>query len=363
MKVGIVYGGDSCESQVSIVTALSIYALTKDMFGAKLIFMCDNSFYMGSELEKLSFYNDTNSKKLQEVFFTKKGIITRKGLKNKYVPVEVLLNCCHGGNGENGALSGLASIFSIPITSSCLLSSAITMDKTLTKIMLSYYGFNTLDYEIVYDENNIQNLERLGLPLILKPANLGSSVGISFVKDFSKLKEEVKKCLTYDNKILVEKGLDNFLEYNCAVCKMDNTLCASLIESPIVNKDFLNYDDKYLESTDRQLPAKISKELEREIIDISKKVYKLLECSGVVRIDFLYNDDTLYVNEVNTIPGSLSNYLYKGKGIDTLALVENLIIDAIEKEKTKAKLINKFDSSLLSKVDFKKIIELESFSK
>lgn len=202
----------------------------------------------------------------------------------------------------------------------------------------------------------MEEIEKLGYPLIVKPANLGSSVGINKSKDFNELIYAIEVAMSYDRKIIVEKCIENVREINCAVMGYENDLMASLCEEPIGWKEFLTYEDKYVSKkkgdseSKKRIPADIDKEVEDTIKNYAKEVFKAVDCCGNARIDFLYDGSNVYVNEINTIPGSLGFYLWEGAGISFTDLISQIIqLSEIQHEQRNAN-ITTYDIDLLNKL-------------
>jgi D-alanine-D-alanine ligase len=351
-NIALLYGGESCEHDISIITAISIYNAIRWDYNVILVYMKNGKFLIGDKLSKISTYTNFNENKLTEVFFQNGCILKRKKYSLQHQMIDCALICNHGGAGEDGSLSGFFEIAKIPYTGCGVLASSICMDKVFAKYLLEKFHFPVLSYKVFKKGMDIEYLQDIVYPVIIKPACLGSSVGISIANDEEGLKSGIELGLMFDDKLLIEKALTEFEEYNCAVCLGDNEILVSEIEKPIFNTGYLNFYDKYI-STDntRELPAKVSKKIKDKIYSLCNQLYTTFELKGVVRIDFLYKGEKLYVNEINTIPGSLSTYLFKAKGIDTLHLIDNMIENAIAVLKEKRKKITDFSSSVLKNLD------------
>lgn len=355
-SIALVYGGESCEHDISIITALSVYNSIKWEYNITLVYMKNGKFYVGDKLSDIVTYTDFNDSKLCEVFFQNGSILKRKKRSFASQSIDCALLCNHGGSGENGSLSGYMEIAKVPYTACGVLASSICMDKVFTKYLLEKFHFPVLGYKVFKSGNDIDSLQELGFPVIIKPANLGSSVGISLAYDIEGLRSGIELGLMFDDKLLIEKALTDFTEFNCAVANGSDGIITSEIEKPVFASGYLNFYDKYL-STDntRELPAVMSDKLREKIDTICKQIYALFELKGVVRIDFLYKNEKLYVNEINTIPGSLSTYLFKVKGIDTAQLIDFMVEDAIKVYKMKNSHVKDFSSSVLKNFDMSKL--------
>lgn len=352
----IVYGGKSCEHDISIITALYIYnAISLKDFNKTLVYLRDGSFYTGSRLEQIENYIDFDSCRYKKVTFNNGYIYEGDKKLKKGVKIDCALLCAHGGEGENGALQGYLQINDIPYTSSNVLGSSVTMDKVITKKILQSNNYKVLPYVVIKngEEFSIEDIaDKCGYPLIIKPANLGSSIGITVAKNSEQAIKGIELGLQYDNKLLIEKCLENFIEINCAAVKKDGQVMPSLPEKPLITSDILSYEDKYIKSnklqTNREYPASIDEKLTARIQKLTARLYKDFELGGVVRIDYLIDGNDIYVNEINTIPGSLSYYLFSKQNINTSQLIDIMIKQAIKDKEENKKLITSFCSNVLS---------------
>ena len=214
----------------------------------------------------------------------------------------------------------------VPLASPSLAPSAVCMDKTLTKIFLKGLGVKTLNSVTLRSVNEIEKVKkRLKFPMIVKPDKLGSSIGVSKANDKAELERAILFALRYGESVIVEPLLEDFIEINCsAYLACDKKVCVSECERPVSRTDILTFTDKY-ESGKRVFPADISEELSSKIKTITQKVYKAFDCRGVIRIDFFICGGKIFVNEINTVPGSLAYYLFS----DTLKGFTNILNDLI----------------------------------
>ncbi len=321
----VFFGGLSSEHDVSIITGvLTLNSLDKEKYNPIPVYISKNGEWLyGEELFDVSFFKKNDFKKLKRVtLLCAENTLYIKGRRLKKIgDIFCAINCLHGLNGEDGTLSGLLRLHNIPLVGSSLFPSSLSMDKDFTKIVLKGLGVKALPCVTVYKENFTKNneqeiskiLEKISYPLIIKPANLGSSIGVKVVNDIKDFIPSLKNAFLYDDKVIVEKYLDNFKEYNCACYKDKNGYKVSQVERPLSLDKILSFKDKYecyAGSLDREFPAKIDEKLESKIKSTTEKVYRALEFSGIVRIDYLYSNNVLYLNEINTIPGSLAYYLF-----------------------------------------------------
>ena len=378
IKVLVVFGGESVEHEVSIISALqAIKNIDRDKYEVIPLYIGkDKIWYTGNMLDEIEFYKDleNNLKFATKVILYKNGksFYLRKvdGLfKKDITEVDVVLPVVHGSGIEDGSLSGYLESIGIPYVGSKILGSALGQDKILMKQVLKSEDVPVVDYTYFYDfeyledESNIlENIKKLGYPVVVKPSTLGSSIGINFVKNEKEIKDAINEAIKYDNKIVVEKAVENLVEVNASVIGNAEYQKVSPLEEVAGLDEILSFTDKYLGnsktkgsskgmvSASRIIPARISEKLTKEIKETSKKVFKLLNLSGVCRIDYLIDKKTnkYYVNEPNTCPGSLSFYLWKEEGLSYKDMLDEIITLAIKDYKNKSKKVKSFESNILS---------------
>ena len=330
----IIFGGASVEHDVSIVTALQTYNNLKDKYKLGLLYCTkDNLIYLVDKTAPADYIDKENLlKRSTQVSVFNKGLYKRCGKKFKFIcDVNCIINCCHGGVGEDGTLKGVLDFNNIPCTSADSKSSCICMDKVYAKLVAKSLDIPSVEYVVVDKYNkDVDKVKGFGKSVIIKPCGLGSSIGV-VKSDMDHLSENIEMVLHLDDKVLIEREISPLIEYNCAVVRDGDNIILSQIEQPINKSDILSFEDKYI-SVDktRILPAEISQEKQELIYDYTKRIYQYLNLGGVVRIDYLYdqNNDTIYLNEINTIPGSLAYYLFEGIGITYIKLMEILINNA-----------------------------------
>ncbi len=337
MKNCVIFGGASAEHDISIITGMQLAKECETLNLEKIYLGLDNKFYLATKVKDLSYFNDKNAIKLKEVFILNNVVYSFSGLKKKLFDIGVIINCCHGGVGENGDLAGFFAVNKVKYTSTDSLSAHITMNKYVTKELVKDI-VPTIKGELITKENVEEKLDliknKFSPDLIVKPNSLGSSIGVKACNKDNFL-NQIDAIFTMNDVALVEERVVNMCEFNQAITRIDGKLTLSAIEKPKSKNDILSFDDKYLQSgkgksTDRELPAKIDNKLKKQIENYSTEIYNKLSLNGVVRIDYIYDLDNkvLYFNEVNTVPGSMSFYLYEPIGIDYITLVENLIKNA-----------------------------------
>jgi D-alanine-D-alanine ligase len=289
----------------------------------------------------------------------------------------------HGGAGEDGGLQGLCNVLNVPFTSSDVMGSAVGMDKVVSKYLCRDAGIPVVDF-VAFREGEWSGCEEacldrveesLGYPVIVKPARLGSSIGIARADDRSELDEAIEEAFRYDDKVVIEDAVEQLREINCSVLGDVDDCRPSVLEQPVrtEGEELLTYEEKYMRggsksgkvrlgrkqrtdraegmaSLDRMIPAPIPDAQRDEIHDLAVRLFALFECSGVVRIDFMIDDATgrVYFNEINTIPGSLSFYLWEPTGLSFPELVGSLIDVAIQRHRRKNGRIRSYDVNLLS---------------
>ena len=365
-SVCLMFGGKSVEHDISILSGLQVYhALDKNKYDITIVYITKgNKMLIGKDLSEIETYKKEKyvSKKYKKVYIDnvdRKAHLTSKRYKKQ---IDVFIPIVHGEGVEDGTISSILEFNNATYINANLTSSAIAQDKAFTKDILKKYHINTPKYLCIENSNNINQiveniLTKLHLPVILKPIRLGSSIGIEKVSDELNLVEKLKKTFEYSERIIVEEMVPNIKEYNCAAFKFNNKIYISSVEEVTTNSDYLTFFDKYINSktkedtsSSRIIPANISEKLEEQIKTTTKNIYQILDMNGVIRIDYIYNveKDKLYFNEVNTIPGSLSFYLFEDVGIKFNILLDMLIKEALLIKNNKEKKIKTFNSNVLN---------------
>ncbi|MFA5449787.1 MAG: D-alanine--D-alanine ligase [Clostridia bacterium] len=357
----VIFGGNSTEHDISVITGVeTLNAMPVKGYKAIPIYIKDGVWYTGNslyEIKKFIHFAPAAATKVGLVF---KELYTlgKRGKLIKIADVDCALLATHGGSGENGALQGFLEMSGVPYTSTGVKESAICMDKVVAKSALSSLGIKVVEgYEMRYpaSEEKIEQLEKkLGYPIIIKPASQGSSIGITLAKSREELIKGLELAHFFDTRILAEKGLENFTEINSAAVMIGKELVLSEIEKPLTASDFLTYSDKYMGSAKgmaggvREFPARVSRKIREKILETTKSVYEKLNLFGVVRIDYLVQGEDVYLNEINTIPGSLSHYLFPK--IPHAELLKALTESAIQRGTEK---VPRYVTSVLSNIGSK----------
>lgn len=333
-------------------------ALVGTSYIVEPVYLYDGEFYFNN-LSDISDFVNFDCKKHVKAYLKNGAFYQKKRFKDKCVfKPNVVLNCCHGGEGENGILQALLDFNGIKYTSPNVLQSGICMDKAISKYLFEAWGFDVLPCRVVYKDDFDLNkddvyskIDKLGYPLIVKPSRMGSSIGISAAKDRFSLEKALELALQFDDKVIVESKLEGCVEVNCAAMKHNGEIVLSETENPTSNGEYLSFDDKYLggkmSAGEHIIPADIG-DLNDVVKCNTRRLYKLLDLDGIVRVDYLcdMSNKRVYVNEINTIPGSMAFYLFKGISFKQLML--NLLDETL-KENKHSPLQHTFDSGVLEK--------------
>ncbi len=357
--VAVIFGGRSVEHDISILTGvMALNSIEKDKFNAIPIYITKSGEWLTSKtLFDLDEYKNLKVEKLKKVCFIagENVLYEKKGKKLKKIEsIFCVVNCLHGERGEDGALSGLLKMCNIPQTASDILPSAVSMDKSVSALILSALKIPTLK-SITIDSPEQVNIiqEKMQFPLIVKPNLLGSSIGISKATDKKSLALAIENALKYGEKAIVQPFLQDFIEINCAVYRDEKgDLHLSECEKPIARDKILSFGDKYKDGK-REFPANIDKKLSDRIKKLSQKIYNQLNFSGVIRIDYFISQNRVYVNEINSIPGSLSYYLFFDTMKGFSKMLSSLIMASDQKHLQGQGYIIEYNSGILSSVGSK----------
>ena len=377
-RIALLFGGRSVEHEVSVISGIQAYmSIDRDRYDVTPVYMTKESdFYVGEDIGDIKSYRDIpallkKSKRVilvrdnEGVYFTQYP--APKLGKAYKLPVDLIFPVVHGTNVEDGALQGYFKTLGVPFVGCDVCASAIGMDKYIMKTVLKDNDVPVLD-GTVYTLSDYEDMDslveriegRYGYPVIIKPVNLGSSVGISVAHDKDELIDSIDDAYRYASVILAEHAISNLREINCAVLGDENHAEASECEEPMHTEDILSYEDKYVSgakggksqgmaSVTRKIPADISNELRERIRDTAVRAFKALRCNGVARIDFMIDNDNgeLYFNEINTIPGSLAFYLWEPLGKPYKQLITDMIELALKRARQDSALTFTFDTNIL----------------
>ena len=384
IKLGVIFGGETVEHEVSIISAIqAMNKIDQEKYEVIPIYITkDREWYTGEMLKDIEFYQDLSLIKRYAdnvVLYCRDGsfVLQKKhGLFKSIVKeIDIAFPIVHGTNVEDGVLQGYLQSIGIPFVGGNVYASVVGQDKAFMKDiwkeaelpMTNYVWFYDADYR--RDSSKIVELvSKLKYPVIVKPATTGSSVGISVCENEQDLIEGIDEAIQYDSKIVVEEVVKNLKEVNIAVMGNYEHQKVSEIEEVLSGNKFLTFNDKYIgggkskfaskgavkkskgmASTNRKLPAELDKDVRSEVEEIAIKAFKVLGSSGNCRIDFLIDDKTnkVYINEINSIPGSLAFYLWDAKGINFTSVLDEMINIGIKDYKKRCSKTHSFDSNIL----------------
>src|SRR6056297_192734 len=373
----VAFGGASPEHEVSVLTAMqAISALENSPYKIRPLYIAKNGkWYTGDYLLDLKHYEDLDKLTQQAVpchfAHNELGqtvlseVKTGFFAKNEEHIVHAVLTAFHGSAGENGSFQGVCETYNIPYTGSGVMGSAVGMDKVTAKALCKSAGIPVVEGVDFFEaewvdkqESILNKVEQLSYPVIVKPVHLGSSIGVKVCPDKETLIEAVEIAFRFDEHLMVEKAISPLTEINCSVMGSAQNCRASVCERPMGTEELLSFKDKYMRddaakgmaSADRVIPADIPDTLASSIQETSKKVFRLFNCSGLARLDFLVesNSEKFYFNEINTIPGSFSLYLWKESGIEFDHLLQELIKIAVSTHQKKNGRVLSYETNLLS---------------
>ena len=378
-RVAMLFGGKSVEHEVSVISGIqAVMNMDTDKYAVIPVYMTKrNEMYIGEEIGKIESYKNIDEllKKSQRVIMTNedgKVFLTPFPVKmfggKKAVEIDVAFPVVHGTNVEDGAFQGYLKTMGIPFVGCDVTASAIGMDKYIMKAVLKECDVPVLDAQLytLSDYAQIEILldkveKGLGYPVIVKPVNLGSSVGISVAKNRVELTHSVDDAFKYATKVLVEHAITNLREINCSVLGDENDAIASECEEPLHTFDgntvlLTEILDQLIRmaSVSRKIPAELSPEKREEVRELAVRSFKALGCNGVSRIDFMIDEDNgkLYFNEINTIPGSLAFYLWDPVGVPYKELLDRMIQLSLKRARTEERLTFTFDTNILNSASF-----------
>lgn len=377
INLAVLFGGKSVEHEVSVISAVQAMAsINKEKYNIIPVYMTKgNEFWTGEKLMDINSFKDIPAllKECTECVFVRsegKVQLIRQKMKkfgsNLISDIDIAFPIVHGTNVEDGALQGYLHTLDLPYVGCDVLASAVGMDKYVMKILLKDAGFPVLDglRFFSYDLDKIDDMtakveEKFGYPVIVKPINLGSSVGISKASDRDGLVRSIENAFEFADRILIEPAVVQLKEINCSVVGDTESAEASVCEEPVQasEDDILSYEQKYvgggskgMASLKRKIPADISPEKEEFIRKTAVEAFRYLGCNGVTRIDFMIDmaADKVYINEINTIPGSLAFYLWEPKGVKYTELLDRMINLALKRHRQAEKINYTFDTNILS---------------
>ena len=338
-KICVIFGGPSSEHDISVITGMQLSnAIERKYAIEKIYWGLDGEFYLATKIKDVDYFYNKKNIKLQKIGIIDGKMYLKSLFFKKNIKIECVVNCCHGGAGEAGDLASLLSLNGIKYTSANSLASQIAMNKSIAKMLVQDI-VPVIDGVRVTKENFKNSLQTIAddFPneLIVKPNSLGSSIGVKACTKDDYI-DQINAIFEMGDDALVERRVCDLIEYNQACIKTKDGLITSCIERPISSNEVLTFEDKYQAGSksnkgrDRVIPADIDAEMTNKITDMTKDIYNALNMNGVVRIDYIFDkaNNEIYFNEINTIPGSMAYYLFEPMGIDYIALIDMMIINA-----------------------------------
>jgi len=362
-KLAVLFGGISPEHEVSIITAVQ---LMKSVDATKYDLMPiyidkKGSWWTGAELTDIGWY------KTQDLMSPTGTTSFSLNLNYGKNDIDAAILCFHGQYGEGGNIQGALELAGIPYQGPSVTSAAICFDKIVLRQILTAEGISQTDYtwftkqQWLDDKQQVlDKINKLAFPVFIKPANGGSTIGIQRAKEAKNVADLVEVVLHFDDRVLVEAEVKECIEINVSVLGLEGNVQTSVPEQPIKNDDFLSFADKYergggkkngMASATRRIPAPISSSLTTKVRAAAQQVFELLDCTGVIRIDFFVNPSTeeIFVIEPNTIPGSMSFYLWEATGVSYPELIDRMVEIAETVEQKKQEITTTFDSTIIEK--------------
>ncbi len=386
-KVAVMFGGKSVEHEVSVISGIqALMSMDTEKYDCIPVYISkENYFYIGEDCGRIEAYRDLKAliAKSRRVIFVNEGEdvflmpyeTKRFGRKPEKIRIDVAFPVVHGTNEEDGALQGYLKTLGLPFVGPDVTSAAVGMDKYIQKMILMDNGVPVLDCLRFFlsDYSDAAAIvrrveEKLGYPVIVKPVNLGSSVGIGIARNGEELLRRIDDAFLYAEVIMVEHAISELREINCSVLGDTDHAEASECEEPLHTKDILSYEDKYMSgggksgsksggtksqgmaSVSRKIPADLTPEMREYVREMAVRAFRALGCCGVARIDFMIDGETgkLWFNEINTIPGSLAFYLWEPLGVPYKELLDRMIRLAFKRQRTEDSLTFTFDTNILA---------------
>lgn len=356
-NIGIVFGGNSVEHEISIITALqAIENFDTKKYNCIPIYMSKSGkLYSEEKFKNIDEFKDLENleKNFKEKLIynenKKNFLISKKKsfFKGKdQIEIDLFFPIVHGTNVEDGKLQGFFETQNLPYIGPSTTSGVLGQDKGIMKDVLKAHNINQTKYVVINEEEKYEEIiqkvnNMLSYPVIIKPACLGSSIGISICESKEQLKTQLKNTFKYDSNIVIEEVLNDFEEMNISVREVNSKIITSVIEKVGTSNELLTYDDKYLAkgktqsqgmaSLQREIPAHIERQLIDKIEVLAKQVYKILRCESLIRIDMMIVGEDVYINEINSIPGSLAFYLWEESGTSYTNLLDQMVEEGIKK--------------------------------
>ncbi len=338
LKIGIIYGGNSTEHDISILTGLHLAKHVTENYQLYLIYLThDNRAVAGSR--KIDDYIS--------------GKAARAKLFHNWKKLACVINCCHGGLGEDGTLAAVLKFHQIPVTSCDAASAWLQQSKIATRQILAANGFVQPQFQVLTTADTEQI--KLPLPVIVKPDLQGSSIGITVARTQDELKTALMTALSLDTRVIVEEYIANMREVNVAVMRENGKVVTSALEI-VGGEKFFSFDEKYfnagsgfVKKSGRTPDEEFLTKIEPQIKTLAQQAYQIFHSNGVVRVDFMVQDEKIILNEINTVPGFLAYHLWLKAKIPYGVVIDNLVQDALVRQEKNQRLITRFDSEILAK--------------
>ncbi len=377
-NIGVFFGGRSTEHEISVISASqAMAAIDRDVYDVTPVYITkEGRWFTGEALTEVSNYRDPKKllQQCSEVYMR-----PAYGDSNLYLSrrkifgpdtaahIDVAIPVLHGANGEDGTIQGLFDLIGLPFAGCDVLASANGMDKITMKMILQACEVPVVDYVWFTDKEWFDNRQevvdriesKIGYPVIVKPSNLGSSVGIGRAADRERLVQCVTDATSYSSRIIVEHMVDNLKEINCSVLGDCDEYQTSVCEEPIKSGEILSYEDKYMggskgskgmQASAKRIPADLPEATSDRIRFLAGETFRVLSCHGVSRVDVIMDEDNgqIYVNEINTIPGSLSFYLWEASGIPFAELMDRLVKLALKRDRQRQRKTTTYDANIFA---------------
>lgn len=383
LNIGVIFGGKSVEHELSIITAIqAMEFIDKEKYEVIPIYITkDLEWYTGGCLKYIDTFKDFDlikryAKRVNLIHKDGRYILQTNGfLKREVCELHLAFPMVHGANMEDGSIQGYLNLVGIPTVGSNIYSSVMAQDKVFMKQVMKANDIPVTNFvwfgERFYrnkKEELFKQIDELKYPLIIKPATLGSSIGIELITRKEEIDSTIERAFQFDNKVVIEEKIEDLTEYHCSVLLTQNGNITSEIEEVTTSKEMIEYGDKFLvddsledSSIKRTCPAVISEKLRKEIETLSLAVFKMLNMRGTARVDFLYDNKNkkLYVDEVNSIPWCFAHHLWEARNISYQELLNIMIADAIAVEIRNQKMTMTLDSDIVSNMNHTKIKEMK----
>ena len=377
-NIGVFFGGRSTEHEISVISASqAMAAIDRDVYDVTPVYITkEGRWFTGEALTEVSNYRDPKKllQQCSEVYMRpaygdSNLYLARRKMFGTDVAahIDVAIPVLHGANGEDGTIQGLFDLIGLPFAGCDVLASANGMDKITMKMILQACEVPVVDYVWFTDKEWFDNRQevvdriesKIGYPVIVKPSNLGSSVGIGRAADRERLVQCVTDATSYSSRIIVEHMVDNLKEINCSVLGDCDEYQTSVCEEPIKSGEILSYEDKYMggskgskgmQASAKRIPADLPEATSDRIRFLAGETFRVLSCHGVSRVDVIMDEvnGQMYVNEINTIPGSLSFYLWEASGIPFAELMDRLVKLALKRDRQRQRKTTTYDANIFA---------------